>query len=502
MRKPSGFIAARRKTQNNHRWTAKAFFTKTICLAIPAIIILWILANSPTSDDDHNIRGMSIDKPQKNTSGGGKTDVSQHSDTKSTTPLSNNNTPQKPVKRIYEQTSSVKHTFKQTSFPGFSNTKTTVVCGGHTAPTCAECPNGNGAAWCNGECEWDYKTNVCGRSSKLAHIHPDYFKIIERYAFQPVTTNTGEYVNVIMVRSPYRGTDDEDLYNYYKDEILFLGISSFESFPLQSPNPYSAKYESSYYLNMFPGFLHMMHQPQEHFPSNVKTILMSQSDFNLEEPYSFGQKQLQNEEIIYDFVYSGGDQDVETDCVGWASYNKNFSFVREALEVMCSDEFNVTGVLVANKNKANTKACTIPSSCEGKIIQTTFLDQPQFFKYLSQARWAFLPQICDASPRVSTQALSMNKPLLMNRNIMGGWKYLKEGVTGEEFNDIHDFKAQLRKILDNTRGKDNPYKPLEFVRENYGNAIAGKQLLEFITSHFGDRIDLPNGTEFLVPSGA
>ena len=72
------------------------------------------------------------------------------------------------------------------------------------------------------------------------------------------------------------------------------------------------------------------------------------------------------------------------DCEGWASFNKNFSFVRQALEIMCSDEFNVTGVLVANKNKANTKACTIPAACEGKIVQTTFLDQRKFFDYLSK----------------------------------------------------------------------------------------------------------------------
>lgn len=56
--------------------------------------------------------------------------------------------------------------------------------------------------------------------------------------------------------------------------------------------------------------------------------------------------------------------------------------MREALEVMCSSEFNVTGVLVANKNKAGTMACTIPSACDGKIFQTTFLDQEEFFGYL------------------------------------------------------------------------------------------------------------------------
>jgi len=487
----------RSRNNNHHQWTLLAFVAISFCLVIPSYVILGILTNSPANED--MLFGPStdvhflIDQPrivEENP------DTSRNNKHPTDNALSNNFNTSTNKKRI-------KRTYNQTSFPGFSKTITTVRCGGHSAPTCTECPNGNGAAWCNGECEWDYKTHECGRSSKLAHIHPDYFRIIQRYAFQPVVTNTGEYVNVVLVRAPFRDGGDEELYQYYKEEILFLGISSFESFPLRSPNPYSAKYESSYYLNMFPGFLHMMHQPSDHFPPNVKTLLMSQSDFNLEEPYFFGrQQQAQKEEILYDFVYSGGDQDVETDCVGWASYNKNFSFVREALEVMCSDEFNVTGVLVANKNKANTKACTIPSSCDGKIVQTTFLDQRQFFTYLSQARWAFLPQICDASPRVSTQALSMNKPLLMNRNIMGGWKYLLPGVTGEEFNDIHDFRAQLRKILDNTRGKNNPYEPIEFVRENYGNSVAGVRLLEYVKSHWGHRVDLPDGTKFLVPTGA
>lgn len=51
---------------------------------------------------------------------------------------------------------------------------------------------------------------------------------------------------------------------------------------------------------------------------------------------------------------------------------------------MCSPKYNVTGVLVANKNKAGTKACTIPKGCEGKIVQTSFLDQNKFFGYLAK----------------------------------------------------------------------------------------------------------------------
>jgi hypothetical protein len=41
-----------------------------------------------------------------------------------------------------------------------------VSCGGHSAGTCAQCPETptggwNGASWCNGDCTWDYGNNEC-----------------------------------------------------------------------------------------------------------------------------------------------------------------------------------------------------------------------------------------------------------------------------------------------------------------------------------------------------
>lgn len=29
-----------------------------------------------------------------------------------------------------------------------------VSCGSHNAISCSGCPQGNGASWCNGDCEW------------------------------------------------------------------------------------------------------------------------------------------------------------------------------------------------------------------------------------------------------------------------------------------------------------------------------------------------------------
>ena len=43
-----------------------------------------------------------------------------------------------------------------------------VSCGGHFAPTCPLCPQGNGAAWCNGDCFWDLTTDTCQPNAEVS----------------------------------------------------------------------------------------------------------------------------------------------------------------------------------------------------------------------------------------------------------------------------------------------------------------------------------------------
>jgi len=299
-------------------------------------------------------------------------------------------------------------------------------------------------------------------------------------------------VNVILVRSPFRSRHQKELFHQYKDELLFIGISSFEDFPQPPPNPFSGKFPKDEYVGLFPGFLHMLREPEKVFPDTVKLLLMSQSDFSLPPPHPELPKK-------YDFTFSGSDQDVHSDCVGWSSFAKNWTFVKEALEVMCG-ELGMTGVLVATKDKQDRKACSIPPSCAGKILQTKFLDQNGFFSYVRQSKFLFVPQVHDASPRVTTQALALNVPLLMNWNLIGGWKYLNE-KTGEFFHDLTDFSESARKLIQNV-DKGNVYEARKWVTANYGDQLAGARLREFIEENFADRVKLPDGTRLLFPSGA
>ena len=56
-------------------------------------------------------------------------------------------TPSKKTKTLKSKTSKKKVTLKKKAVSNVS-------CGGHTASTCALCPQGHGDSWCNGDCKW------------------------------------------------------------------------------------------------------------------------------------------------------------------------------------------------------------------------------------------------------------------------------------------------------------------------------------------------------------
>ena len=68
-------------------------------------------------------------------------------------------------------------------------------------------------------------------------MHPAYNSLLKEYPFQQVTTQTGAQVNIMLVRSPWQNPSERTLFHKYKNDILFMGISSFEDYPLDAMNP-------------------------------------------------------------------------------------------------------------------------------------------------------------------------------------------------------------------------------------------------------------------------
>ena len=178
----------------------------------------------------------------------------------------------------------------------------------------------------------------------------------------------------------------------------------------------------------------------------------------------------------YDFIYICLDEGAKheaTDCKpGWQAYNRNWELAKECLKIMCG-EFKLKGLIIGRTN------CQITEKCNTYISSMPFQPQEKFLKIIQECKFLFVPNVSDASPRVVTQALCYNMPVLMNRNIVGGWKYVNEN-TGEFFTDENDISESLYKIVNNL----NNYRPREWFVSRYGKKKAGERFLNFLKEHY------------------
>ena len=104
---------------------------------------------------------------------------------------------------------------------------------------------------------------------------------------------------------------------------------------------------------------------------------------------------------------------------------------------------------------------------------------------MQKARFLFVPNIADASPRVITEAMLFNIPVLVNENILGGWHNVVSGVTGEYFTNetnivraINKFKRSglgLGLRLTDRNKKNSTYTPRKWYIDHRG--LNSKKLL-------------------------
>ena len=75
-----------------------------------------------------------------------------------------------------------------------------------------------------------------------------------------------------------------------------------------------------------------------------------------------------------------------------------------------------------------------------------------------------------------------NLPILVNYNILGGWKYVHEN-SGHFFN-VNDIHTGIEYILKNI----NSLTPRKHYIENFSKKISGKSFKNFIVTHFSKHI--------------
>jgi hypothetical protein len=310
---------------------------------------------------------------------------------------------------------------------------------------------------------------------------------LDSSSFVHLFDNKGNKLNVVLLSKPFSKDDDYKLYLNNINKYIFLGITSYMEFPYLPSNPKDGynidvdtalpsnnSYNVEMYFKICKGWLHCFRNPVMYLPTDIPNVLISESDFidpNNYKPDSSVKKE-------YDFIYSCPKVTKDSPCDDWVSFNKNWELALKCLPLLCI-KYKLKGLLVGREG------CKLPEGCSEYITTTGWLEYAENVKLYNKCRFLFMPNVRDASPRVLTEALTFGLPCLINKNILGGWKYVNE-MTGEFFTNEVDIEPALNKLLINL----NNYNPRQYMINNYGPINSGKKLKNFLFNNFKEELNV------------
>jgi hypothetical protein len=208
---------------------------------------------------------------------------------------------------------------------------------------------------------------------------------------------------------------------------------------------------------------HCFRQPDLYLPPDRPRMLVSGSDFV-------------KQDEVWKAGYGDGPPAKRWDIVyscppnSFNEYQKNWDLARSCLLRLAD-----SGARILAVGRAGVPA--VPA--HRNIDVTGLLPWPDFIRATAQARVAFLPNRSDASPRVLTEALALDMPVLVNRQILGGWKYV-EAETGRFFSDETDVGGAFHDCLTAS------FEPRSWLCARYGTDNAARRLAEELRSLGGE----------------
>jgi hypothetical protein len=154
---------------------------------------------------------------------------------------------------------------------------------------------------------------------------------------------------------------------------------------------------------------------------------------------------------------------------------------------MCS-EFGLRGLIVGREN------CGLEKEEYGKYLEVIgWLDWGELQRKMRESKFLFVPNVYDASPRVVAECLTKNLQVLMNRNIICGFKYINY-QTGELFNDDNDVRQALTNLLATPVNVSSK----KWWSENYSQEKSQKKLRDFLAESFPDTLDHVKKVKFIL----
>jgi glycosyltransferase involved in cell wall biosynthesis len=179
----------------------------------------------------------------------------------------------------------------------------------------------------------------------------------------------------------------------------------------------------------------------------------------------------------YDFIYIClKDDDNTCPMDGWNAINRNFKLAQNCFPIMV-EEMGLRGLVVGRVN------CGLEQLYGEKIEVIDFLPFQEFQEKLRESRFLFVPNVYDASPRVISEAIIKGVPVLLNRSIVCGSKYITE-ETGELFTDENDLRLSIERL----RAKQERIHPEEWWEKHYSRKTSGKKLRDVLNEWYPGKL--------------
>jgi hypothetical protein len=213
---------------------------------------------------------------------------------------------------------------------------------------------------------------------------------------------------------------------------------------------------------------HCFRDPDARLPSRVPRILLSESDFADASAIKRA-REASSGAIASDYV-----------CVslaGWPEPVKNPQLAIRCVWALWR-ALGLKALFVVGKD---SPSYDLPPGTEVR----TYIPWGDLQASLAAARFSLFASQIDASPRLITETLCNNRPVVVNAALIGGWKYVTPD-TGTFFTSEHDVVQAAALAMATAR------RPYAWFHERFGLHQAGRMLYDLL-----HRLDprLPTGGE-------
>ena len=306
------------------------------------------------------------------------------------------------------------------------------------------------------------------------------------FPFRYFTDASNNVLPFVAVTAPFREDKaKERYYEYKKKGIHIFGITAYKSFPNnklfgEEEGEYERKDDFNYVGEIKDWLCCFSNKETYGFSIFNNVVDISESDF-------YNAETEDKEKVKkYDFIYICNKDDDTCPLKGWNAINRNFDLALKCFPILCN-ELQMKGLIVGRVG------CGLEKEYGDKMEVVDWLDWHILQEKMRESKMLFVPNVYDASPRVIAECITKGLPVLMNKKILCGSKYVTY-ETGELFTDEVDLKSAVTKL----QHRMFKISPRKWWSENYSQERSQKNLHKFLADAFPGSLDNVDRVQFIL----